>query len=162
MKIIRTLPSQGNAAALQKAQVTTQATPQKSQESDEKKSDVFEMAASGGLVGAAVLGVPAAAGAALNGLSGGGKALVAFASPVVAAVGLGAYAGYATHKSTKGHPVLTGMASLAGAAVGGVGTQVGVIPGLAWGWKGALGAAVMGAAVVGGMTAYAAHQTRDF
>ena len=133
-------------------------TPEPPKEPKYDTKEVFQMSAAGGLLGAGVLGVPAAAGAAMTGLSGGGKALFALASPVVAAVGVGAYAGYATHKSTNGHPVLTGMAAIGGAAVGGVGTQFGVLPGLAWGWKGAFGAAALGAVAVAGLVAYTASQ----
>ncbi|MBI3927167.1 MAG: hypothetical protein HY319_16645 [Armatimonadetes bacterium] len=112
-----------------------------------------------GLVGAALIGVPSAIGAAENALVGalGATAVTTFLSPTAGAVIGGVWAGRTAYKATNENPLYTGLAAVAGAGVGAIAFPILKLPGA---WGGVTGAAVATAGVGIGVAIWAAVNAR--
>jgi hypothetical protein len=152
-------PVAGQATEAAPAETSTVTVPSDSYKPEQRS---YTEAIKTGLIGAAVIGIPAAYGAGKQALVGEANALISgvFIDPTIGAFA-GGYAGYKlTPGKEAGGILLCALTVPAGAVVGAFGLPLLSSIGSAWGLKGAAVAAGVAGVVLGGAEAYFVHKDR--
>ncbi len=140
-----------------------QQDPPEAPQDPEDKLPAWAPLANAAVVGG-VIGVPSALGALENAFLGPEVAtgLTWIATPIVAGLGVGYWAGRSAYEEFNGHPILTGLSALTAGGLAAAVSPFLKTPGAAFGWKGAAIATAIGAVGAGAATAiYMAKQTGE-